>query len=251
MDNELNLLLDKTKDFNLSLDNKQLDLFKRYQHFLEEYNRHTNIVSDAGKEVVIIKHFTDSLSLGLLMNKMLPRPNFTIIDVGAGGGFPSVPILIAYPESKLCAVDSVGKKTKFLELLSNELGLESRMEIVNSRAEDLYRSKDSSAVLDHKPYAEGFDLVVSRAVASLNVLSEYCLPFARVGGYFVAYKGKNADHEIMESKKALSVLGGKIIDIASYKLEDAERKLILIEKIKHTPEKYPRKQGVPEKKPII
>jgi len=237
------ILIKKAENFNINLTDKQFEQFKEYWEFLYEYNKHTNLVSCAELDVVVLKHFADSLSIGLLekyLNLNTPASQ-TVLDIGIGGGFPGVPIIIAYPQLKLCAVDSVGKKTEFLSKLSQVIGINDRIEIINSRAEDLIKETNKR---------ESFDISVSRAVSRLNILLEYTLPFIKVGGYFVAYKAKTFQEELEEAKKALSILGGELVKIANYTLSSEERNLILIKKIKPTPEKYPRKTGIPAKNPL-
>lgn len=227
----------KLKEFNLSLSELQTEQFRKYQEFLFEYNSHTNLVSSAEPDVVALKHFTDSLSIALLVEKLDLNSEKIILDVGIGGGFPGVPIIIAFPSLKLCAVDSVGKKTEFIRQLCEKLEISDRVEIINSRAEELNKQNL-------------FDIGVSRAVDRLNVLLEYTLPYLKVGGYFVVYKAKTFQEEISEAKNALNVLGGEIVDVVHYTLSDEERNLILVKKVKATPDKYPRKTGIPHKKPL-
>ena len=234
-----NILQKRAQDFNINLNPEQLELFKKYWLFLSEYNEHTNLVASADLETVIFKHFVDSLAIGLCKDLIEQDKANKIIDIGIGGGFPGVPIVIAYPEWKLCAVDSVGKKTKFIELLAQELNITDRVEIYTKRAED---------ILDKR---EKFDIAVSRAVSQLNTLSEYCLPFVKVGGYFVAYKAKGIETELEQAQKAVSILGGEVEKVISYNLnDDIERNLILIKKIKPTHPKYPRKAGIAKKQPL-
>lgn len=235
------LFIKKVQEFNINLTAKQVEQFQEYWQFLYDYNKHTNLVSSAELDIVLSKHFADSLSIGLLEKELGLNTQKTILDIGIGGGFPGVPMILAYPESKLCAVDSVGKKTEFLSQLSEELRLNTRIEIVNCRAEDLIKQSNKR---------EHFDIAVSRAVSKLNVLLEYTLPFIKVGGFFIAYKAKTFQEEITEAKKALSILGGEVVKIADYTLSDEDRKLILVKKIKPTPEKYPRKTGTPLKNPL-
>lgn len=263
------ILIKKAEKFNIILNDSQVEQFQKYWQFLYEYNRHTNLVSSAELDIVASKHFADSLSIGLLENELnlnspkienefslqtgqhrctnnagssafTPAPQ-AVLDIGIGGGFPGVPIIIAYPQLKLCAVDSVGKKTDFISKLSQELGLNDSIEIINSRAEEVIKQHDKR---------ENFDIAVSRAVSRLNILLEYTLPFVKVGGFFIAYKAKTFKEEIEEAKQALAILGGEVIKIANYTLSDEERNLILVKKIKPTSEKYPRKTGIPAKNPL-
>ena len=241
MDKSWEIFIKKAKEFNIDLTDKQVEQFQKYREFLYEYNKHTNLVSSAELDVVLSKHFADSLSIGLLEKELDLNSAKTALDIGIGGGFPGVPIIIAYPQLKLCAVDSVGKKTEFLSQLSEVINIADRIEIINSRAEEIIKQPDKR---------EFFDIAASRAVSRLNILLEYTLPFVKVGGFFVAYKAKTFQEEIDEAKQALSILGGEIVKIADYTLSNEERKLILIKKTKPTPEKYPRKTGIPAKNPL-
>ena len=241
MEKNLELLIKKAEEFNINLTAGQLEQFQKYFEFLYEYNKHTNLVSSAEPESTVLKHFADSLSIGLLQEDLDLNNLKTVLDIGIGGGFPGVPIITAFPWLKLCAVDSVGKKTKFISELSELLGIDKRVEVINSRAEELINLPDKR---------ESFDIAVSRAVSRLNVLSEYTLPFVKVGGYFIAYKAKTCNEEINEAKKALHILGGEVRKVVDYTLSGEERKLILIKKNKSTPEKYPRRTGIPNKNPL-
>lgn len=244
MNNNWDILAKKTEQFGINLTENQILQFKEYWKFLDEYNQHTNLVSSTEQNIVVIKHFLDSLSIGLLKNELNWSEKKTIIDIGIGGGFPGVPIIIANPEWKLIAVDSVGKKTKFIELLKNNLGLQGRITVLNARAEELARDEN---------YREKSDIVVARAVSQLNVLAEYCLPFVKAGGQFVSYKAKSAQEELNEAENAVKILGGNVEKVVHYSLETDEtldRNLILINKIKNTPAKYPRKAGLPKKSPL-
>lgn len=245
MDKNWELLQEKAAKFNLDLNEEQLNQFKEYWRFLDEYNKHTNLVSNTDQDIVIRKHFIDSISIGLIKDQIGWDENKTVIDIGIGGGFPGVPIIIVNPNWSLTAVDSVGKKTKFIELLAEKLGLIDRIKVINARAEDLVREKDKR---------EKFDIVVARAVSQLNTLSEYCLPFVRQDGFFVAYKAKDIETELNQAQKAFTVLGGEATNVTPYDLPDeasVERNLILIKKIKPTPPNYPRKAGIPKKNPLI
>jgi 16S rRNA (guanine527-N7)-methyltransferase len=240
---KLELLRQKALEFKIELDEGQVEKFRRYLGLLQEYNRHTNLVSSAETETLISKHFLDSLAMGLLSGEIDFNRELNLIDIGIGGGFPGIPLLIAYPHWKLCAVDSVSKKLKFIEILCKKLGISDRIEIVSARAEGLA----------HMPgKREAFDLAVTRAVARMNVICEYCLPFVRPGGYFVAYKAKTASEELEDARSAIHILGGNYIKTVQYTLSGKEeRNLVLIKKISPTPQKYPRKPGMPAKKPLI
>lgn len=241
MNKNWEIFIKKAEEFNINLSDLQIEQFKKYQEFLYEYNKHTNLVSSAEIDIVCSKHFADSLSIGLLKNHIDLEGQKTVLDIGIGGGFPGIPMIIVFPRLKLCAVDSVGKKTEFISQLSQVLEINDRVDIINSRAEEL------SAKGIKK---ESFDVGVSRAVSKLNILLEYTLPFIKVGGYFIAYKAKTFQEEIDEAKQSLSILGGEVINIVNYTLSGEQRNLILIKKIKSTPEKYPRRTGIALKKPL-
>ena len=267
------ILLKCAQEYNVLLTPEQLEQFKEYWIFLDEYNKHTNLVSNTDLEVVIVKHFIDSISIGLCKDYINWESSNNIIDIGIGGGFPGIPIIIANPKWKLCALDSVGKKTKFIELLTQKLEITDRVEVINARAEDflsqvydkcesrvsgleedkgsLNFKKSKNQIKSGLENKEKFDIAVSRAVSQLSTLSEYCLPFVKIGGYFIAYKAKEIDEELKQSQAAISILGGLIENIISYKLPDGgERKLVLIKKIRPTSPKYPRKSGIPKKQPL-
>lgn len=240
--NEFELLKEKSADFNIMLNNEQVEKFKDYLYLLKEFNSHTNLVSSAITENVVIKHFLDSLALGLTNNYIDFNRELKVIDIGIGGGFPGIPLLIAFHDWKLCAVDSINKKLEFIKVLSDKLSLTDRVEIICSRAEELGQDY-------HR--RESYDLAITRAVSKMNIISEYCLPLVVKNGYFIAYKGKSAEEETIESQKALSILGGNVEKIISYSLTGEEqRSLIVIKKTGATPEKYPRRTGVPLKKPL-
>ena len=219
--------------YSISLSDEKLDLFEKYYNILIEYNKKFNLTAITERKEVIIKHFIDSL-LGVdnvVGNKL--------IDIGSGGGFPAIPIKIFKPDTVLTMLDSTGKKCEFLNAVCHELNLKDASAVC-ARAEEL--SKDSS-------YRESFDICTARAVARLNTLCEYCMPFVKVGGYFVAYKG-DADEEVIEAKNAIKILGGELIKVDTFDLEGAKRQIVVIKKVKNTPDKYPRGNGKERKKPL-
>ena len=213
--------------------------FDRYYELLIEWNRVMNLTGITEYDEVNLKHFTDSLTI-VRIKEM--KNVSTMIDVGTGAGFPGIPIKIAFPHIKVTLLDSLNKRIKFLDQIVEELGLDDVVTL-HGRAED-YAKKDE--------YREKFDLCASRAVANLSTLSEYCLPFIKKGGCFVSYKSADSDEEIKMSEKALDILGGKIEKIDKFTLpgSDMGRALVMIEKVKDTPRKYPRKAGVPSKEPL-
>ena len=233
----MKLLAEYLEKLNISYDDNILQKFEKYYELLIFYNNQFNLTNITEKNDVIIKHFADSL-YGYSFFK---ETNY-VADVGAGAGFPSLPIKILCPNLSITIVDSLGKRLKFLDELVNDLGLD-KVTLVHSRAEDAGQNKD---------LREKFDLVTGRAVARMSVLSEYCLPLAKVGGYLVALKGPKAQDELAEAKHAIDVLGGKVEDVKELTLPDTDddRTLIVVEKIKATPKKYPRQAGTPNKKPL-
>ena len=213
--------------------------FDRYYALLIEWNRVMNLTGITEYDEVNLKHFTDSLTIVRIKDM---ENVSTLIDVGTGAGFPGIPIKIAFPHIKVTLLDSLNKRIKFLDQVVEELDLEDVVTL-HGRAED-YAKKEE--------YREQFDLCASRAVANLSTLSEYCLPFIKKGGCFVSYKSADSDEEIQQSEKALDILGGKIEKVDKFVLpgSDMGRALVMIEKVKNTPRKYPRKAGVPSKEPL-
>ena len=217
----------------IKLNSDQKAKFERYYELLSYYNERFNITAITEKEEVYKKHFIDSI-LGVDYIK-----GNTLIDIGAGGGFPSIPLKIVKSEIKMTLLEATGKKCEFLKTVAKELELEN-VDVINGRAED-YAKKDG--------FRENFDIVVARAVARLNTLSEYCIPFVKVGGNFIAYKGSDKE-EIVEAKTAVKILGGNIKEVVNKDLFGAERNIVIIEKIKNTEKKYPRGNGKERKNPL-
>ena len=210
-----------------------------YTELLKEWNKKINITSIEDDEEIYIKHFIDSV---LLLNEDNINENKTIIDVGTGGGFPGLPLKIINNNYKLTLLDSLRKRIDFLSEVTKALELND-VKLIHGRAEDYGQNKE---------YRECYDICVSRAVAPLYVLSEYCIPFVRVGGYFAAFKSDNISQEISNSDNAIKKLGGKIKEIREIYLPgtDIIRKIVIIEKIDTTKIKYPRKAGKPSKDPL-
>ena len=226
---------------NFELTNKQKQQFKLYFKMLIEVNEHVNLTRITEEDEVYLKHFYDSITPLFTFGEVF-KDGATLCDVGAGAGFPSIPLKILKPGLKVTIVDSLQKRLNFLKDLISELGL-ADVELVHGRAED---------VGQNKLYRERFDIVTARAVARMSVLSEYCLPLVKKGGYFVALKGPKAEDELDDGKKALEVLGGKLIKDEELTLPESEeeRTLVLVQKVKSTPKKYPRQAGTPRRKPI-
>ena len=216
---------------------EQLNQFYKYMNLLLEWNEKINLTAITDPNEVILKHFIDSLTI----NKYI-KENSTLADVGTGAGFPGIPLKILRPDLKITLVDSLNKRINFLNEVINKLNLVN-IETIHSRIEDF--GKD-------KKYRESFDFVTARAVANLAVLSEYLLPIAKVGGQCVCMKGSSVEEELSNGKNAIKVLGGKIKNIDEFVLPDSDmsRNVIIIDKIKNTPNKYPRKAGIPVKEPL-
>ena len=226
---------------NFELTDKQKQQFKLYFKMLIEVNEHVNLTRITEEDEVYLKHFYDSITPLFTFGAVF-KDGATLCDVGAGAGFPSIPLKILKPGLKVTIVDSLQKRLNFLKDLISELGL-TDVELVHGRAED---------VGQNKLYRERFDIVTARAVARMSVLSEYCLPLVKKGGYFVFLKGPKAEDELDDGKKALEVLGGKLIKDEELTLpaSEEERTLVLVQKVKSTPKKYPRQAGTPRRKPI-
>lgn len=223
----------------IKLNEVQLEQFDVYFRLLIEWNEKVNLTRITTKEDVYLKHFYDSISAAFYYDFSQP---VNLCDVGAGAGFPSIPIKICFPHIKITIVDSLKKRIDFLEHLADELKLEG-VHFQHDRAEDFgMKSKNR----------ESFDVVTARAVARMSVLSELCLPLNKVGGVFIAMKGTSPDNELKDATKAIKVLGGEVKQIDSFQLpiESSERTIVTIEKKKVTPKKYPRKAGTPNKTPI-
>ncbi|MCI6533675.1 16S rRNA (guanine(527)-N(7))-methyltransferase RsmG [Bariatricus sp. SGI.161] len=236
----MNQLLEiKLKELNIQINEIQKKQFDTFYSMLVEWNKVMNLTGITEYEEVIEKHFVDSLSIVNIFD--LSEVN-TVIDVGTGAGFPGIPLKIAFPHLKITLLDSLNKRIHFLDSVIDELKLDG-IYTIHGRAEDFAKKDD---------YRERYDLCVSRAVANLSTLSEYCLPYIRVGGMFISYKSGDVDDEVLESKKAISILGGKLDNVVKFQLPgtDINRSFIKIEKIKNTGKKYPRKAGLPSKEPL-
>ncbi len=226
------------KSVNITLTDLQMKQFQRYYELLVEWNSFMNLTAITEYSEVLKKHFFDSLSIAKTMDM---TKVISMIDIGTGAGFPGIPLKIAFPHLKVVLLDSLGKRIKFLNSVIEELQLKN-IEAIHGRAEDF--AKDVK-------YREQFDLSVSRAVANLASLSEYCIPYIKIGGSFVSYKSVKAEEEIHNAEKAISVLGGKVENICKFELLDTgERTLVKMKKVKKTDKKYPRKAGMPSREPI-
>lgn len=227
------------KAMNITLSDKQIEQFLIYYEMLVEWNEVMNLTAITEYEEVMKKHFLDSITLNQAFDV---TKECTVIDVGCGAGFPGLALKIAYPNLKITLLDSLNKRINFLNAVIDKLGL-TDIETVHGRAEDFAKAGK---------LRETFDVAVSRAVANLSTLSEYCLPYVKVGGYFIPYKSEKVREEIEAAGKALSILGGSLEKKIEFTLPDTDyyRNLLLIKKNKPTPNKYPRKAGLPSKEPI-
>lgn len=236
MENKFDNELEK---MNIRLTGDQKSQFDLYYELLIEWNRVMNLTGITDYDEVNLKHFTDSLTISRIID--MAQIN-TLIDVGTGAGFPGIPIKIAFPHIKVYLLDSLNKRIKFLNEVIKKLGLKN-IYAFHGRAEDFAKDRQ---------YREKFDVCVSRAVANLSTLSEYCIPFVKTGGYFVSYKGGDSDEEVVRSENAITLLGGEIENTDRFFLPDTDmgRTLIKIRKRKSTPNRYPRKAGIPSKEPL-
>lgn len=237
--NDKSLIINKLTAEGIKITDVQCDKLYRFYEMVIEKNKVMNLTAITDYEEFVIKHFVDSLMIAKVMDMTMPM---TVLDIGTGAGFPGVPIKLVYPETKVLLLDSLNKRLNFLNEVIAELGLKD-ITTIHSRAEELQAKGE---------YRESFDLCVSRAVSALPTLSEYCLPYVKLGGKFIAYKATGADEEIEASKTAIRVLGGEIKETAHFTIKDTDytRVLISIEKIKNTPKKYPRPGGKPGKNPL-
>ena len=235
------IFAEELANYGFKLSSKQKEQFATYYNKLIEFNKKVNLTRITDKNEVYLKHFFDSIT-PLLEFSDLFKGEKSLCDVGAGAGFPSLPIKILCPDLSITIVDSLGKRLKFLDELVSDLSLD-KVTLVHSRAEDVGQNKN---------LREKFDLVTGRAVARMSVLSEYCLPLAKVDGYLVALKGPKAQDELAEAKNAIEVLGGSVKEVKELTLPDTddERTLIVVKKVKATPKKYPRQAGTPNRKPL-
>lgn len=256
----------RLKDINISVDEKMLEAFNTYYEMLVERNKVMNLTAITEKSEVYVKHFLDSLAvMAAVSDKEFKskfnlnfdadtemkelRSGFTkgsslkVLDLGTGAGFPGIPLKIAFPNMEITLLDSLNKRVKFLNEVIDALKLK-QITAIHGRAEDLAQK------CEHR---EKYDLCVSRAVANLAVLCEYCIPYVALGGYFIAYKSGNIFPEIEMSVKAVKTLGGKIAGVKKMQLPgtDIERSFVIIKKCSNTPKKYPRKAGLPSSSPLI
>ncbi len=225
--------------FNLTITNQMKKQFSIYYDMLIEWNKKMNLTAITVFHEVVEKHFLDSAALGYYIEL---HKKLKVADIGTGAGFPGVPLKILFPELEVVLLDSLNKRVNFLQAVIMELGLEN-ISAFHGRAEEFARKKE---------YREQFDLCVSRAVAHLSSLSEYCLPFVKPTGIFVAYKSGNIKDEMQEAEHAVKLLGGKYQTVNTFEIPntDYHRSFVVVQKIKTTSQKYPRKPGIPAKQPL-
>lgn len=235
----LSILEEACRDIGLELTKEQYEQFMKYKDLIQEWNKKVNLTSIKEDEEIVKKHFIDSIKIFKFEEVKNAK---RIIDIGTGGGFPGIPMKIVNPDCEMVLLDSLNKRINFLNIVINDLGLKN-ISTIHGRAEDFAVKPE---------YREKFDIVVSRAVANMTVLSEFCLPYVNLGKHFVALKGPSVDEELNESKRALSILGGEVEKLIPVKIEDSdlEHNLVVIKKVKNTPKQYPRKAGTANKKPL-
>lgn len=239
----MNRLIEKAAELNVELSTEQIKQFEVYYKMLIETNKVMNLTAITELDEVITKHFLDSLALAEVYPDICnPDKNLKVLDLGTGAGFPGIPLKIAFPHLQVTLMDSLNKRVKFLQSVIDKLEL-CDINGVHGRAEEMARNA---------AYRESFDLCVSRAVANLSTLSEYCLPFVKNGGKFISYKSADIEEELESAKKAINVLGGKLTAVKKFTLPDSdiERSFVLVDKVKNTPKTYPRKAGTASKEPI-
>lgn len=227
------------ESLGITLDETQEKQFTDFYEYLIDKNKVMNLTGITEFQEVIVKHFLDSLACV----KVVPVEKISnMIDIGTGAGFPGVPLKIAFPHVDACLLDSLKKRVGFLEETFQLLKMD-HIRAIHGRAEEFAKNKE---------YREQYDLCVSRAVSNLATLSEYCLPYVKCGGMFVSYKSGKVQEEVQQAEKAIKILGGKVKDIHYFQLPDSEieRSLVVIEKVKNTPARYPRKAGTPLKEPL-
>ena len=231
------VLYEKVKKIGIELKEEQLEKFYLYMNILLEWNEKINLTAITNEEEIILKHFVDSLTI----NKYIEEGK-SIIDVGTGAGFPGIPIKILREDLKVTLLDSLNKRINFLNEVIEKLDLKN-IECIHGRAEEFGKNKN---------YREKYDFATSRAVANMSTLSEYLIPFVKVGGKVLAMKGDKSEEELEEAKKAIKLLGGKVENTDNFYLPDSDikRNIIIIKKIEKTERKFPRKPGTPAKEPI-
>lgn len=232
-----NDLIEKSKKVNVEIDKIKEEQFYQYMQLLIEWNEKINLTAITEPNDIILKHFIDSITI----NKYI-KDSDNIMDIGTGAGFPGIPLKIMNSDKKFVLVDALNKRINFLNQVCEKLGLKD-IKCIHTRAEELANNAEHRGI---------YEIVVSRAVARLNILLEYMLPFVKVGGRCICMKGPNIEEELKEAEKAILVLGGKVEKVENFLLpeSDIERNIVIIKKVKNTPNQYPRKAGLPSKQPI-
>lgn len=235
------LMREELSEFSIELSELQLHQFYQYFELLVEWNKVMNLTTITEMEDVVTKHFVDSLSLVKVLPD-LKSEQVQILDMGTGAGFPGIPLKIVFPELEITLLDSLNKRINFLNEVIEQLGLK-KIKAVHGRAEDYGRNRE---------YREKYDYCVSRAVANLSTLSEYCMPYVKISGAFIPYKSGKIEEELNQAKGAVKLLGGKIEEVITFMLPktDVERSFIVVRKKEGTSKKYPRKAGLPGKEPL-
>lgn len=238
--NKEEFLISEVNKIGVNLSSKQVEQFMNYYSLLLEWNSFMNLTAITDFQDVVIKHFVDSISL---IKAIDLHQSFSLIDIGTGAGFPGIPLKIVFPNLKVTLLDSLQKRIKFLDEVILKLNL-NEIDAVHGRAEDFAKPDK---------LRELYDLCVSRAVANLSVLSEYCIPFVKPGGNFISYKSEKLIEELEKAKKAIFLLGGRLEKQIEFNLDNGNiyRNFVIIKKVQNTPKQYPRKSGVAIKKPII
>ena len=235
----------RAKEAGLELLEDQIEKFLLFLRKLKEWNRKFNLTAIKDDEEILVKHFIDSLSCLSGVPAKIYQKIKKIIDIGSGAGFPGIPLKIYQPRLDITLLEATRKKVEFLRYISGKLSFERGLEVVHGRAEEYGRNCE---------YREKYDMAVSRAVSNLAILAEYCLPFVKIGGIFISQKGREISDELGKARKAIEVLGGRVREVIPYKLPlkegELERNLVVMDKVEKTPEEYPRRAGVPAKRPI-
>lgn len=236
MENFNEALIGGMKKFNIELTDEQINKFNIYCNMLIEWNSKMNLTAIKEPTEIAVKHFVDSCSV---LNYVKIKKNAKVIDIGTGAGFPGIPLKILREDLDITLLDSLNKRLVFLNEVAKELNLE--LNTIHSRAEELGRQEN---------HREQYDIAISRAVAPLNVLSEYSIPFVRKGGKFISMKGPNVQSEIDEAKKAIRILGGKCNNVVQFSIGDNSRSIVIVDKLNQTPYTYPRHGSKISKKPL-
>ena len=245
MTNDYSQMIKDFSSFGIELTDTQLEQFDKYYNLLIKWNEVMNLTAITEFNDVCKLHFVDSISSYKFFD--FGEKDYSLVDIGTGAGFPGIPLKIVFPDLNITLLDSLNKRLNFLNEVIDELGLNERGSIrtLHGRAEDYCQAKEGSL-------RETFDIVVSRAVANMSTLSEYCLPYVKVGGSFIAYKSEKAQDELKDAKGAIHLLGGKLVSAEEFLLpeSDVSRTICIVEKKENTSKKYPRKAGLPSKQPL-